>query len=279
MENFIRINVWLGILCLCFPANPFPLHLEDSNIDVIREDVKCVRTRFEILHSSKREGKNSQNSNPKKKNIKLTFMVQLSCQPQGSLVQEMSSRVSMFHPVSLSCFMSASRRLKPFSHLQDDHHCIIVALECVAAELKTVRRECEDPEDVIGVAEEFLTHTIQKLKNGVKIEVSVPDGPRGELHRAPELTALPLPQKSNSNRCAAPARAGLRSLSPTFWTHGILATASPVWGDSIGRGQLRTRRREPERQRTPENARERQRASESAQLFCTSPHQRRRECI
>ncbi|NP_001033083.1 interleukin-2 precursor [Takifugu rubripes] len=108
MENFIRINVWLGILCLCFPANPFPLHLEDSNIDVIREDVKC--------------------------------------EPDSKF----------YTP----------------ANVRDDHHCIIVALECVAAELKTVRRECEDPEDVIGVAEEFLTHTIQKLKNGVKIEKS-----------------------------------------------------------------------------------------------------------
>lgn len=41
-----------------------------------------------------------------------------------------------------------------------------------------VRDECEDPEEVIGQAEEFLTQTVQKLKNGVKIEVSVPDGPR-----------------------------------------------------------------------------------------------------
>lgn len=44
-------------------------------------------------------------------------MVQLSCQPQGSLVQETSSRLSMFHPVSPTCYMSASRRLKPFSPL------------------------------------------------------------------------------------------------------------------------------------------------------------------
>lgn len=96
-------------------------------------------------------------------------MVQLSCQPQGSLVQEMSSRVSMFHPVSLTCYMSSSRRLKPSSHLQPD--CVIAALECVATELQTVIFDCEDPEEVINQAEEFLTETIQHLK----IKVSVPD--------------------------------------------------------------------------------------------------------
>lgn len=81
----------------------------------------------------------------------------------------------MFHPVSLTCYTSASRRLKPFSHLQPD--CLIPALECVEAELQTVRYDCEDPEKFINQAEEFLSDTIQGLKNGGKIEVSVPDRP------------------------------------------------------------------------------------------------------
>lgn len=103
-------------------------------------------------------------------------MVELSCQPQGSLVQETSSRVSMFHPASLTCYMSSSRRLKPFSHLQPD--CVIAALECGLEELETVRYECEDPTTDINQAVEFLTDTIQGLKNAVKIKVSVPERPR-----------------------------------------------------------------------------------------------------
>uniref|UniRef100_A0A674N2R7 Interleukin n=1 Tax=Takifugu rubripes TaxID=31033 RepID=A0A674N2R7_TAKRU len=162
MENFIRINVWLGILCLCFPANPFPLHLEDSNIDVIRED-----------------------------------------EPDS----------------------------KFYTPANDDHHCIIVALECVAAELKTVRRECEDPEDVIGVAEEFLTHTIQKLKNEIQLKPMC-------------STCESWPEKPLTN---------------------FLDARNPCYSkSSLGRFH---RQRAAEDQATgagaPENARERQRASES----------------
>lgn len=143
-------------------------------------------------------------------------MVQLSRQPQGSLVQETSSRVSVFHPLSQTCYMSASRRLKPLSHLQPG--CVIAALECVAAELRTVSYECEDPEEVIDLAQEFLTHTVRYLKKDVKVEVSVPERPSEDGTGAgADGLRLRLLHR-NQTQAPASARAGLRSLSTTFWT-------------------------------------------------------------
>lgn len=286
METFSRINVWIGILYLCFAANSFPLLLEESNIDLMREDVKCVSScgRFSHFWTSpvadtisclqpKQEPKSKfyTPANVRVRTVRNSNQADLwlsSAQPQGSLVQEMSSRVSMFHPVSLTCYMSASRRLKPSSPFFPQPDCVIVALECVAAELRTVRHDCADPEEVIDQAEEFLTDTIQRLK----IKVSVPDRLRENWtgYRSWQPPSPTSSQESNSTACICeswPEKPftdfldAIQSLLEEVQS-GASASAEVSWGPRDGS------RSAGECQRAP---------SSSVHVTHFLPHQRRRE--
>lgn len=59
------------------------------------------------------------------------------------------------------------------SHLQAE--CITAALECFLTELKTIRQECEDPEEAIDFTQEFLEEHIEKRQEAAKNGVSVRD--------------------------------------------------------------------------------------------------------
>lgn len=120
-------------------------------------------TRRQILHSSQREGKISQ-SNPK---INENARAQLPTTGFSSTGNELQGAGS-----SLQVGVTHAKTFSP--HLQPE--CLVAALECIAAELRTVRRECEDPEDVIGQAEEFLSDTIQNRKDAAKGKVSAAAG-------------------------------------------------------------------------------------------------------
>lgn len=75
-----------------------------------------------------------------------------------------------------------------FSHSQPE--CFTAALQCFETELQTVRRECDDPQDVINYTEEFLEMHISAQQAAARSGVSVRKGRADEeLAKPSRLTA------------------------------------------------------------------------------------------